>query len=71
MSDAEDVNLIKKTLYAYNSTGGLTDKAKRSIGNLVLQCCHSNNLPNVALDVRCWSCINIILYLILIKKFKL
>ncbi|XP_031620887.1 pentatricopeptide repeat-containing protein 2, mitochondrial-like [Contarinia nasturtii] len=49
-SDSDDVHLIKKTLYAFDSTDGLTDKAKRSIGNLVMQYIHSNNMPNVALD---------------------
>lgn len=47
----EDVNLMKKTLYAYDSIKGVTEKAKRSIGNLVMKAMYSINMPDAALEV--------------------
>lgn len=55
-SDTDDVKLIKNTLYAYGSTEGVTDKAKRAIGNLVMKAIYSINMPNVASEVKTWGC---------------
>lgn len=47
----EDVNLIKNTLYALNSVKGVTDKAKRSVGNLIMKTCYSINITDAAIEV--------------------
>lgn len=54
----EDVNLMKNTLYAYDSIDGVNEKAKRSIGNLVLKAMYSINLPDAALKVKMFSVIS-------------
>lgn len=50
-SDMNDVELIRKTLYTYGSLPGVTEKAKRSIGNLTMSAIHSVNMADVALQV--------------------
>lgn len=51
-SDLDDVDLIKKTLYAIQSQKDVTDKTKRTIGHLVMKAIHSINLPDTALQVN-------------------
>lgn len=53
--EIEDVNLMKNTLYAYDSIKGVTEKAKRSIGNLVMKTMYSINLPDAALEVKLFT----------------
>lgn len=48
---AEDVNLIKRTLYALSSVEYEPDKSKRSTGNLVMQSIYSIDMPELALEV--------------------
>lgn len=51
-SDMNDVELLRKTLYTYGSLPGVTEKAKRSIGNLTMSSIHSVNMADVALQVN-------------------
>ncbi|XP_055310231.1 pentatricopeptide repeat-containing protein 2, mitochondrial-like [Sitodiplosis mosellana] len=51
LAKPEDINLIKSTLYAFDSIESATDKAKRSIGNLVMKMVYSMNLPDVAIEL--------------------
>lgn len=51
-SDIDDVELIKNSLYAYGSTEGVTDKAKRAIGNLVMKAIYTINMPSAAIEVK-------------------
>lgn len=50
--DIDDVKLIKNSLYAYGSTEGVTDKAKRAIGNLVMKAIYTINMPSAAIEVK-------------------
>lgn len=52
LATPEDFNLIKKTLYAFDSNASVTGKAKRSIGNLVMAAIYSNNQADVAIEVN-------------------
>lgn len=52
LATQEDFNLIKKTLYAFDSNPSVTGKAKRSIGNLVMKAIYSNNQADVAIEVK-------------------
>lgn len=52
LATPEDFNLIKKTLYAFDSNTSGTGKAKRSIGNLVMKAIYSNNQADVAIEVK-------------------
>lgn len=56
-SDLDDIKLIKDTLYAYGSLKDVTEKAKRSIGNLVMKAFHSINRPNEAFEVNTFELI--------------
>lgn len=50
-SDLDDVDLVKRTLYAIKSLDDVTDKTKRTIGNLVMRAIYSINMPDVAIEV--------------------
>lgn len=50
-SNSDDVELIKKTLYAIESFDGITNKTKRTIGNLVMKAIYTINMPEKAIEV--------------------
>lgn len=54
--DNDDFKLVKDTLYAYNSIENVTDKAKRSIGNMVMKAAHSLNRSDEAFEVNTILC---------------
>lgn len=49
--DIDDIKLVKDTLYAYESVADVTDKAKRSVGNLVMKSMYAINRPDEAFEV--------------------
>lgn len=50
-SDLDDADLVKRTLYAIKSLDDVTDKTKRTIGNLVMKAIYSINMPDKAIEV--------------------
>lgn len=50
--ELDDVNLMRKTLYAINSIENVTDIAKRSIGNVVMKALYTVNIPSIAIEVK-------------------
>lgn len=50
-SDMNDIELIRKTLYTYQSLNGVSEKAKRSIGNLTMSAIHSVNMADAGIQV--------------------
>lgn len=59
-SDTSDVELIRNALYTYGSMSEVNEKAKRSMGNLVMMAIHSVNLADAALQVTYESAFNTI-----------
>lgn len=51
-SDMNDIELIRSTLYTYGSLSDVSEKAKRSIGNLTMSAIHSVNMADVGLQVN-------------------
>lgn len=52
-SDVNDIELIRNTLYTYGSLQDVSEKSKRSIGNLTLSAIHSVNSADAGLQVKC------------------
>lgn len=50
--DNDDFKLVRDSLHAYDRIKDVTDKAKRSIGNMVMRAAHSLNRPDDAVEVN-------------------
>lgn len=51
-SDGDDVDLIKQSLYTFDSIDGVTNKGKQTLGHLLMKAMHSINNSDGAFDVR-------------------
>lgn len=51
-SNADDIETMKKTLHSIASFEEISDKTKRTIGNLVMKALYSINMPDAAIEVR-------------------